>query len=204
MIMATTEIIINSFALFCLAAAVLLLLVVLYKVAVSVGSLILYYFFPSLFNKISAVDERCSQELLEEMDAPEFDEPDECLVTYRTATVSGEEKVTHRKPRAGNGKWFVLYVLMAKEKWPEPNDTMANRRSIAKYLAEVMAADKVTVKERASVIPVAVEMVLVPSEAELFAKKFRASKAANNKLDLASRPWWSSWWAVGRPAPSSA
>lgn len=202
--MATTEIIINVIAFTCLAAAVLLLLVGFYKVAFSVASMILYYFFPSLFNKISLTDERCSQQLLDEMDAPEFEEPDECLVDYRKEVVGGVEKVTHRKPRAGNGTWFVLYVLMAKEKWPEPNDTVANRRSIAKYLAEVMAADKVTVKERASVIPVAVEMVLVPSEAELFAKKFRASKAVNNKLDLASRPWWSSWWAVGRPAPSSA
>lgn len=202
--MATTELIITIIALACLAATVLLLLVGLYKVAYSVGSMILFYFFPSLFNKISYVDERCAQQLLDEMDAPEFEEPDECLVTYRSEQdATGKTRVTHRKPRAGNGTWFVLYVLMAKEKWPEPTDTMANRRSIAKYLAEVMAADKVTVKERASVIPVAVEMVLVPSEVELFAKRFRASRAATAKLDLASRPWWSSWWVALRPSPGT-
>nr|QHD64757.1 hypothetical protein [Plasmopara viticola lesion associated tombus-like virus 2] len=203
--MATTEFLINVFVFSCLAAAVFLLLVGLYKALYQVTAMILFYFFPTWFNKISWRDEHCSEELLSEMDCPENDVPDEELETYRSEVDDkGKVKVTHRKPRKGNGTWFVLYVLMAKEKFPDPTDNMANRRSIARHLAELMEADKVTIKERSAVIPIAVEMVLVPSEAEIFAKKFKASQAVAGRHDLKSRPWWSSWWAVVEPTRDSA
>lgn len=160
----------------------------------------LYLCFPSWFNKISWQHEQAAGELVEEMNFPECEEGDEALEKYRDVMGDdGKVKKTLRRPRRGNGKWFIPYVLETKEKWHCPADTIANRRSMAKHLAEIMQRDGVTVKERASVIPIAVEMVLVPTKWDIDAKKFARSQAVNSQHDLYSRPWFSSWWDVIRP-----
>lgn len=195
-----TDIIITSLIFVSLAAAVLLLLWVSTKVLCKCCGYLLFLCFPSWFNKIPWAVEKASEELIEEMNCPSVETGDESLEKYRDVVGDdGKVKGTLRRPRRGNGRWFIPYVLETKEKFPEPADNMNNRRSMAKHLAEIMQRDGVTVKERASVIPVAVEMVFIPTEAVILAKQLRVSAAANAQHDQLSRPWFSSWWDVIRP-----
>jgi hypothetical protein len=156
--------------------------------------------FPS---KVTLREQQEAAEILEAYDNVAFDEAHDGLDDV-VVEEGGKSVVKKRKPRSCDGTWWVAYALAAREKFPDPSETTAQRRVIHKWISEQMAEARVTMKDRAYALPRAVEWTFVPTGGEVAAAKDRQSICVRNRLDELRKPWWSWWWGARRPAPGTA
>jgi hypothetical protein len=83
-------------------------------------------------------------------------------------------------------------VNAAKNEFPSLTRTKANRMMVHKFLRDKLREDKdMREKNIQDVLPMAVEMVFTASDGEILARKYRASKAAQDREGTSKVKWFS-------------
>jgi hypothetical protein len=83
-------------------------------------------------------------------------------------------------------------VNAAKNEFPDLTRSKANRMMVHKFLRDKFREDRdFREKNIQDVLPMAIEMVFTASDGEILARKYRASKAAQDREETALVRWFS-------------
>lgn len=139
---------------------------------------------------ISPTDQLRYKHMLADYDDP-ADEPTDGLVDVETT--EGERV---KKPRHSNVNWWATYSLLAHSKHHSPTYTRANEIIVSSWIQKRMEADKVRATVIAKVLPLAVRMAFVPTDADIDAQKIDNAPGVRRRYKKRNTKYWSSFFGL--------
>lgn len=138
---------------------------------------------------IHPVEQLKAKHMLADYDSPAED-PAEELVE--------DEGSGARRPRHTNSNWWTGYSLLAHAQFHSPTHTRANEMIVSSWIRKAMEADNVRRVQIAQVLPLAVRMAFVPTEADVRAVQLPEAPAVRRRYKKRDTKYWSSWFGLRR------
>lgn len=123
----------------------------------------------------------------------DYDDPAEDPVEELTEVV---EEV--RKPRHSNANWWAGYALLAHAHFQSPVFNRKNEMCVSTWIRKSMEADNVRRITIAQVLPLAVRMAFVPTEADVLAVKVDNAPAVKARYEARDTRYWTAWFTARR------
>lgn len=123
----------------------------------------------------------------------DYDEPAEDPTEELTEVVD-----EGRKPRHTNVNWWAGYSLLAHAHFQSPVFNRKNEMCVSTWIRKAMEADKVRRITIAQVLPLAVRMAFVPTEADVLATKVDNAPAVKARYKARDTKYWTAWFSARR------